>query len=166
MINSIDLKHNEYRLIFESLPGLYLILFPDLRIAAVSDSYLKATNTKRDEILGRGIFEVFPDNPSDPNADGVGNLYASLAFVLKEKIPNTMAVQKYDVRRPESEEFEEKYWSPMNSPILNEKREVIYIVHRAEEVTEFVQLKNKGKEQNKITEELKNLTVSMETEIY
>ncbi len=166
MINSIDLKHNEYRLIFESLPGLYLILFPDLRIAAVSDSYLKATNTKRDEILGRGIFEVFPDNPSDPNADGVGNLYASLSFVLKEKIPNTMAVQKYDVRRPEGGEFEEKYWSPMNSPILNEKREVIYIVHRAEEVTEFVQLKNKGKEQNKITEELKNLTVSMETEIY
>lgn len=79
-----------------------------------------------------------------------------------------MAVQKYDVRRPESEGggFEEKYWSPMNSPILNEKREVIFIVHRVEEVTEFVQLKNKGKEQNKITEELKNLTVSMETEIY
>lgn len=168
MINSIDLKHNEYRLIFESLPGLYLILFPDLRIAAVSDSYLKATNTKRDEILGRGIFDVFPDNPSDPNADGVGNLYSSLLLVLKEKIPNTMAVQKYDVRRPESEGggFEEKYWSPMNSPILNEKREVIYIVHRVEEVTEFVQLKNKRKEQNKITEELKNLTVSMETEIY
>ncbi len=168
MINSIDLKHNDYRLIFESLPGLYLILFPDLRIAAVSDSYLKATNTKRDEILGRGIFDVFPDNPSDPNADGVGNLYTSLSFVLKEKIPNTMAVQKYDVRRPESEGggFEEKYWSPMNSPILNEKREVIFIVHRVEEVTEFVQLKNKGKEQNKITEELKNLTVSMETEIY
>lgn len=85
MINSIDLKHNEYRLIFESLPGLYLILFPDLRIAAVSDSYLKATNTKRDEILGRGIFDVFPDNPSDPNADGVGNLYSSLLLVLKEK---------------------------------------------------------------------------------
>ncbi|EMO19825.1 hypothetical protein LEP1GSC167_1967 [Leptospira interrogans serovar Copenhageni str. HAI0188] len=38
MINSTDLKHNEYRLIFESLPGLYLILFPDLRIAAVSDT--------------------------------------------------------------------------------------------------------------------------------
>lgn len=85
MINSTDLKHNEYRLIFESLPGLYLILFPDLRIAAVSDSYLKATNTKRDEILGRGIFDVFPDNPSDPNADGVGNLYSSLLLVLKEK---------------------------------------------------------------------------------
>ncbi len=35
-----------------------------------------------------------------------------------------------------------------------------------EEVTEFVQLKNKGKDQNKISEELKNLTVSMETEIF
>ncbi|EKR63904.1 GHKL domain protein [Leptospira weilii str. 2006001853] len=168
MMNSTDLKQGEYRLIFESLPGLYLILIPDLRIVAVSESYLKATNTKRDEILGRGIFDVFPDNPSDPNADGAGNLYASLSLVLKDKAPNTMAVQKYDVRRPESEGggFEEKYWSPMNSPIFDEKGEVIYIVHKVEEVTEFVRLKNKGKEQNKLTEELKNLTASMETEIY
>ncbi|WP_061248285.1 hybrid histidine kinase/response regulator LvrA [Leptospira alstonii] len=168
MINSIDLKRDGYRLIFESLPGLYLILLPDLRIAAVSESYLKATNTKRDEILGRGIFDVFPDNPSDPNADGAGNLHDSLMLVLKDKASNTMAVQKYDVRRSEADGggFEEKYWSPMNSPILDEKGEVVYIVHKVEEVTEFVRLKNKGKEQNKIAEDLRNLTASMETEIY
>ncbi|MBE8432048.1 histidine kinase, partial [Leptospira interrogans serovar Pomona] len=51
MMNSTDLKQGEYRLIFESLPGLYLILSPDFRIVAVSESYLKATNTKRGEIL-------------------------------------------------------------------------------------------------------------------
>ncbi|EMY78873.1 GHKL domain protein [Leptospira weilii serovar Ranarum str. ICFT] len=168
MINSIDLKRDGYRLIFESLPGLYLILLPDLRIVAVSESYLKATNTKRDEILGRGIFDVFPDNPSDPNADGVGNLRDSLMLVLKDKATNTMAVQKYDVRRSEADGggFEEKYWSPMNSPILNEKGEVVYIIHKVEEVTEFVRLKNMGKEQDKIAEDLRNLTASMETEIY
>lgn len=167
-MDSFHLQEGAYRLIFESLPGLYLILLPDFRIAAVSDSYLQATKTKRDEILGRGIFDVFPDNPSDPHANGVGNLRDSLETVLKTKIPDAMAVQKYDVRRPESEGggFEEKYWSPMNSPLFDDKGEIIFIIHRAEEVTEFVRLKQAGNERDKTAEELRNLTASMETEIY
>ncbi|MBM9577173.1 response regulator [Leptospira sp. 201903070] len=163
-----DLETNDFRLIFESLPGLYLILLPDLKITAVSESYLKATNTKREEILGRGLFEVFPDNPSDPNATGVSNLRDSILSVIQDKATNAMAVQKYDVKRPDSEGggFEEKFWSPVNSPVLNSKGEVVYIIHRVEDVTEFVRLKNLGKEQSKITEELRSLTASMENEIY
>ena len=53
---------------FESAPALCLILSPDLNIVAVSDSYFKATMARREDIVGRGIFEVFPDNPDDPGA--------------------------------------------------------------------------------------------------
>src|SRR2546428_7515922 len=35
--------------------------------------------------LGRGIFDVFPDNPDDPAADGVRNLRASLERVLAHR---------------------------------------------------------------------------------
>ena len=52
----------DFRLVFEALPGLYLILTPDFRIVAASDSYLRATNTTRGDVLGRGIFDVFPAN--------------------------------------------------------------------------------------------------------
>ncbi|TGK13329.1 hybrid histidine kinase/response regulator LvrA [Leptospira stimsonii] len=167
-MNEIDLDNNDFRLLFESLPGLYLILLPDFRITAVSDLYLQATNTKREEILGKNLFEVFPDNPSDPHATGARNLRESILSVLQEKESNTMAVQKYDVKRPESKGggFEEKYWSPANFPVFNSDGEIIYIVHKAEDVTEFVRLKNLGSEKDKITEDLRNLTASMETEIY
>lgn len=62
------------------MPGLYLVLLPDptYTIVAVSDAYLAATKTRRDEILGRALFAVFPDNPDDPAATGVSNLRASL----------------------------------------------------------------------------------------
>ncbi len=70
----IEQMHLHFRALFESLPGLYLVLTPELRIVAVSDAYLKATKTHREDILDRGIFEVFPDNPNDPSADGVANL--------------------------------------------------------------------------------------------
>src|SRR5689334_11448376 len=36
-----------FRQLFETSPGLYLVLFPDLTIAAVSDAYLAATMTRR-----------------------------------------------------------------------------------------------------------------------
>ena len=67
--------------IFESAPDLYLLLSADLHIVNASDAYLDATLTKRAEITGRRLFDVFPDNPEDPNADGVSNLNASLQSV-------------------------------------------------------------------------------------
>src|SRR5439155_20222806 len=42
----------DFRVLFESAPALYLVLKPDLTIAAVSDAYLAATMTRREAILG------------------------------------------------------------------------------------------------------------------
>lgn len=133
----------DFNLLFDSAPGLFLVLRPDFTIVAVTDAYLKATLTKRDEIIGRGLFEVFPDNPNDPEATGEANLNASLQRVLQFKAPDTMELQKYDIPKPEGG-FEEKYWSPYNSPVLNDQQELVYIIHRVEDVTDFVLLKKKG----------------------
>ena len=110
----------QLRALFESAPGLYLVLTPDLTIVAASDAYLQATMTTRPSIVGRNIFEVFPDNPADPDATGTRNLRASLTRVVQHRRPDTMAVQKYDIRRPDADGggFEERYWSPVNSPVL------------------------------------------------
>jgi signal transduction histidine kinase/CHASE3 domain sensor protein len=135
--------HLQFRALFESLPGLYLVLTPDLVIVAVSDAYLKATMTKRESIIGRSLFEVFPDNPEDSKATGVSNLRASLNQVLQNSQANTMAIQRYDVQRPDGV-FEERYWSPVNSPVLNAARQIEYIIHRVEDVTEFVRQKQKS----------------------
>ncbi len=159
----------DFRALFESAPGLYLVLTPELRIVAVSDAYLHATMTKREEILGRQLFDVFPDNPADPAATGVHNLRASLERVLKNRVADAMAVQKYDIRRPASEGggFEERYWSPVNSPVFKKgTREPDYIIHRVEDVTEYVHLKKWGAEQTKLTEELRTKAEKMEAEIY
>ena len=162
------LPTSDFQALFESEPGLYLVLTPALTIVAVSDAYLKATMTKREEILGHGLFEVFPDNPDDPTATGVRNLKASLDRVLTNRVPDTMAVQKYDIRRPVSEGggFEERYWSPVNSPVLGADGKVAYIIHRVEDVTEFVRLKQEGSEQHRIIERLQTRAAEMETDIF
>ena len=127
----------ELRSLFESLPGLYLVLTPEYRIVAASDAYLNATLTKREAIVGRGLFEVFPDNPGDPGADGVRNLRASLDRVREHRVADTMAIQQYDIRRADGS-FEEKYWSPINSPLAGADGRLLYLIHRVEDVTDFV----------------------------
>src|SRR5260221_366036 len=89
------------------------------------------------------IFEVFPDNPGDPAADGVANLRGSLNRVLQHGITDTMAIQQYDVRRPDGV-FEERFWSPVNSPVFGADRRIEYIIHRVEDVTEFVKQTSQG----------------------
>ena len=158
----------DYRALFEAAPALYLVLTPDLRIAGASDAYLSATMTTRDGIAGRNIFEAFPDNPDDPEATGVRNLRASLERVLETRQGDAMAVQKYDVRRPPEEGggFEERYWSPFNSPVLDDYGELVYIIHRVEDVTEFVRLRQARSEGEKQRQELRDRAEEMEAEIY
>jgi PAS domain S-box-containing protein len=128
----------DYQKIFESAPALFLLLDADgsFGILDASDAYLRATYTERDAIVGRSLFEVFPDNPEDPKATGVTNLCASLKRVLADGRPDTMAVQKYDVRRPTGG-FEERYWSPVNAPVFGPDGRILYVLHRVEDVTEI-----------------------------
>lgn len=151
--------------LFESLPGLYLVLKPDLKIVAASDAYLKATMTVREAIIGRELFEVFPDNPTDPAASGVSNLRQSLNQVLQTRQAHTMAIQKYDVRRPDGE-FEERYWSPINSPVLGGNKTVEYIIHRVEDVTEFVRRKQGLHRPEAQVDEMRARMEQMEAEVY
>lgn len=147
--------HPDFRAFFERGPGLFLVLEPDLTIVGVSDAYLAATMTEREAILGRHLFEVFPDNPDDESADGVANLRASLQRVLSLRQPDVMAIQKYDIRRPESEGggFEERHWSPLNSPILDDAGNVRWIVHRVEDVTEYLDLRTASEGANALARE-------------
>lgn len=168
-ITPSPLNKPDFELLFESSPGLYLVLLPDPRftIVGVSNAYLKATMTVKDKILGKGLFEVFPDNPDDPNATGTFNLNASLNRVLQTKGSDTMAVQKYDVRKPQSEggEFEVRYWSPVNSPVLKDGK-IIYIIHRVEDVTNYIKLKELGADQLMINKELASYKEKTDMEMY
>ena len=138
----------DFRALFESVPGLYLVLGPDLTIVAASNAYLAATKTEREKIVGRQLFDVFPDNPSDPDATGAQNLRASLNAVLRTGQPHAMTIQKYDIPRPEAEGggFEERYWSPINSPVFTGGK-LTHIIHRVEDVTDVVVLQARHREQ-------------------
>jgi signal transduction histidine kinase/ActR/RegA family two-component response regulator len=153
----------EYRRLFEATPAPYLVLDPGLHIVAVNEAYLAATGRERSELLGLHLFDAFPDNPEDVEATGVSNLRASLERVLAAAKPDVMALQKYDIPVGDGA-FEERYWSPINTPVLGEDKSVELIIHRVEDVTAFVQ---RGRKQGEtLTEAERRRLEEMQAELF
>ena len=137
----------DFRALFENAPGAYLVLAPDagFTILAVNDAYLEKTGTTRGAIVGRPLFEVFPDPPDDPEATGEANLRASLTRAISSRHPDEMAVQRYPIRTLGGE-WEERYWKPANTPVIGADGSVVAIIHCVDDVSELVRLQGSERE--------------------
>lgn len=121
---------------FDASPHPYMLLDPGpgLLIVDINDAYAAATFTGRGDVVGKSLFEIFPDNPDDPLADGVSNLYTSLKIVGETGRAHAMAIQRYDIRDG-SGAFVERHWQPINSPIHDGAGHLVFLLHHVEDVT-------------------------------
>ncbi|MFJ3798726.1 PP2C family protein-serine/threonine phosphatase [Streptomyces sp. NPDC090088] len=129
----------DYAAVFQTLPGMVALLTPELVYADANEEFLRMAGRKREDMIGRYLFDVFPDNPNDSTATGMRNLETSLLRVLATGERDTMALQRYDVELPDRPgHWEQRYWSPVNVPVLGPDGKVVLLVHRVEEVTELI----------------------------
>ncbi|WP_432136920.1 MULTISPECIES: PP2C family protein-serine/threonine phosphatase [unclassified Streptomyces] len=129
----------DYATVFQALPGMVALLTPGLVYADANEDFQRLSGRTREQLVGRYIFDVFPDNPGDPTATGMRDLRASMLRVVDTGERDTMALQRYDVEDPQRPgEWAERYWSPVNAPVLGPDGRVALIVHRVEEVTELI----------------------------
>jgi PAS domain-containing protein len=129
-----------YRALFEATPGHYVVLDPHAyRILALSNDFLAMTSRRREDMLGKVFFDVFPDDPANPEATGTANLLASLERVKATLKKDAMAVQKHPIVNPDTGKLEDRYWTPLNSPVLDADGRLIAIIHRTEDITEYMQ---------------------------
>jgi PAS domain S-box-containing protein len=155
----------DFKTLFESVHGLYLVLLPDLTIVAASDAYLSATLTKRENIVGNYLSDIFPDDSTVCKTDSCNSITASIAKVIKNKKIHGMSIQRHDIKQNDGTLLQ-KYWSQINKPVLNSNNEVIYIIHRVEDVTEYVLLQNALKTSDNFVHELKSKLFEMESELF
>jgi len=133
----------DFRILFESVPGLHLAVLPDAphyTIAAVSDAYLQATLTRREDLLGRGLFEAFQGTSHTGDRR---HLLASLRRVADTSACDAMAVRRHDVGRTADQGggLEERWWITINSPALGSDGKLAYLIHSVEDVTSLVRLR-------------------------
>jgi PAS domain-containing protein len=125
----------DFRALFETAPGLYLVLDPALTIVAASDAWCAATQTAREAILGRNLFEVLLDAAeAGPAGVGVTHLHDSLHLVLEHRMAHRLPIERCEI---ESGGFvEEHYWTATNTPVMDETGVVRWIIHAFEDLTE------------------------------
>ncbi|MEU3776882.1 SpoIIE family protein phosphatase [Streptomyces sp. NPDC032472] len=145
----------DYQTVFQALPAGIALLTPDLVYADANEAFLTLAGRTRGQIIGHYLFDVFPDNPNDPSATGMRNLYASLRRVATTGERDTMALQRYDVEdldRPGV--WQERYWSPVNVPVLAPDGTVALLLHRVEEVTELIKARGtrRGSDRTQVLE--------------
>lgn len=134
---------HQFNQAFQLMPAPSVLLLPDapkFTIAAVNNAYLEAVNTAEKDLLGKGIFEAFPENPEDKVSKGVENLRNSLNFVIANKESHKMPLQKYDIPIRGTSKFNVKYFNPKNFPIKDDNSNITHILHSVEDVTDKKQL--------------------------
>ncbi|MFG2550622.1 PP2C family protein-serine/threonine phosphatase [Streptomyces sp. NPDC048581] len=132
----------DYEMVFQSLPGMVALLTPELVYADANEDFQRLSGRTREQLVGRYIFDVFPENPNDPAATGMRDVRASMLRVVATGERDTMALQRYDVEDPlHPGHWEERYWSPINAPVLGPDGKVLFVLHRVEEVTELIHLR-------------------------
>jgi len=127
----------DYAAVYRQLPIPVLLLTPEFAIADANLAFLRTAGRTREELLGRNLFDAFPEDPSDLGATGVRNSTASLHRVLATGEPDALEFQKYDVEVPGSQGvFARHYWSGVNAPAFGPDGRIVLITHCGEDVTD------------------------------
>ncbi|PPD58299.1 PAS domain S-box protein [Dehalogenimonas etheniformans] len=136
--------------LFDVAPGRFLVLAadpPKFTILAVTDKYLSATQTKRDDIVGKGFLEVFPGNIADPASKAGDKVRSSFERVIGLRAPDSIGITEHEI--PDAKgQFETRWWDTTNSPIFGAEGEVTAIMHRIEDVTRWELQRRKLAEQD------------------
>jgi serine phosphatase RsbU (regulator of sigma subunit) len=129
----------DYREVFLAVPAGVSLLSPEFVYLDMNETYERMAGRSRSEMIGHNIFDLFPDNPNDPQADGSRNLGTSMAHVIATGERDAMGLQRYDVERQDRPGiYEERYWSIVNVPVFGPSGRITAVLHRVEEVTTFI----------------------------
>jgi PAS domain S-box-containing protein len=124
--------------IFDASPTASMVLDRTQRFVAANAAYLRLTGSTLEDLLGRRVFDVFPNVPGDPNDPSVARVRASLLRVLENGEPDVLPLVAYRVPRTPGGPLEERFWSATHSPVRDERGEVAYVLQDTRDVTEQV----------------------------
>jgi signal transduction histidine kinase/DNA-binding response OmpR family regulator len=122
---------------FRASPNCYVVLAPDLSIVEANDAYLRVTGRRREELIGRNVFDAFPGDPALPDDGHVRELRASFERVLATGRADSLPLIRYSIPRdtPAGGVFEDRYWSATHTPILDDAGAVAFILQHTSDVT-------------------------------
>ncbi|MBS1520160.1 MAG: PAS domain-containing protein [Bacteroidetes bacterium] len=141
-----NIPDNLFRVLFEKSPGSLLMKAnpPDFTIVAASDSYLRVNSLSRENVLGKGFFDVYKKD-IDESDDLLARKIFNHIIRTGEKVD--VPVYRFDIFEPGADVKTLHYWSFSNNPISSgNSREVSYILSTFTDITAEVKAKEAAQE--------------------
>ncbi|MEX0724278.1 MAG: PAS domain S-box protein [Gracilimonas sp.] len=107
---------------------------PEFTFVQVNDAYCKMTQRSEEELIGNSLFESFPPNPEEENPTGIERVISSFRKVIKTGQKHEMNTTRYDIVL-DDENYKERYFKIVNTPVFDEEGNVEFIVNSATDVT-------------------------------
>ena len=123
--------------IFNVMPFPSLVLLPDFptfTIIEVNDAYLNLAGASREDLLGKGFFDSFSENPC-LHYPGKENLLEEL---LLDHKPNKTPVYEFRVPAKDYPGTQTRYLISSNTPVFDSNKKVEYIIRSVTDVTEMI----------------------------
>jgi PAS domain S-box-containing protein len=139
----MDAPELDFRTIFTSAPTAYVLVRADAprwTILAVSDEYCRITRQRRENLVGRGTFEAFPESHGTESNHGKHNVRSSFEVALSMKGRIVLPIQRYDLPPTDGvlASYEEHYWRMSSAPVHGADAGNIAVLHAVENVTEQI----------------------------
>jgi len=128
----------DYQLILRRLPTAYVVMDSDLVVVEANDEYLALLDRRREEIVGRWIFEAFPPDPAELDEDGVSELERAYARTRDSGVTEVLPLVRYPIVDPDNGLTVDRWWSLISSAIRDHTGRTKYVMERVEDVTDYV----------------------------
>ena len=127
----------DFERIFDATPIALMVLDHELRYVAANREYVRVTASNLDTLLGKHIFDAFPNDPSDPNNLPAQMLRKSLERVLATGQRDHLAFIPYKVPMEVDGEVRtgERFWSATHTPIHGADGKLAFILQYTVDVT-------------------------------
>lgn len=131
---AVEKRPVDYARLFDASPTPFLVLDRNLHIVTANRAYLESTGRTLQDIVGRWVWDAFPTDP-----ETLRQSVESFQRVLRSGKPDVMALLRFDIPKPESEGggFEERYWSIVHAPVLDDAGDVALVLQHPIDVTEL-----------------------------
>jgi PAS domain S-box-containing protein len=149
----------DYHDLFHSLPGRYVVFQandPDFTIVEENQAHAKMAYVKREDVIGKSLFEVWPDTSEQYRKSGKSELLESLRKVIRTKKPDSMPLLRYDIPGPKGV-LKEKYWRITHFPIFDNSGKVSIVYQATEDITHEIDTDKRLKQVERELEEARSI---------
>jgi PAS domain-containing protein len=129
----------DHSLLFRASPYPYLVMDLGLTVIDANPAYLNSVQRSLDDIVGRYVFDAFPENPDDPDSTNIREVKASLETAIATRAPHTTPFLRYavPVTVDGATVFEERFWSTVHTPGVDADGKVAFVFQNAIDVTDL-----------------------------